>query len=190
MILATIILAFILWILLLLLSLTCILPQPLYKAVLKPLALTLRNLTDMERRTYAILRRLGPHTLNDITSASGLPSYKVCAALRLLEARGKIERVKVEKRALYATPDTVAFAFLENTLYEKLARTIVEEPGITITELAARLGIPLDTALKISKRLAGKGLAELRKAGLDYEVYPTPKLEEFTYTHDRRQNIA
>jgi hypothetical protein len=91
----------------------------------------------------------------------------------MLEAKGVVVRAPPECGGdLYILSSMPGMLINACPLYREIYELAVREPGILVSEIAARKGMPYDAALRTCKRMARLGLIELRKARLEYEVYP------------------
>jgi len=157
---------------LLALSLLCLLPRRLRAPIVKPLA-RLAKLGGLEQRILDALREAVLADVEELARSIGADRVKVCRALTLLEARMLVKSAPFDGRIVYFLREDEQLMLLGlNPLYRDIFDLVAAEPGITVTEIAARLSIPPDTALKACRELALHGVVELRKVSLDYEAYP------------------
>jgi len=157
---------------LLVLSLLCLLPRRLRVLSVKPLA-RLTKLGGLEQRVLETLWEAVIANVEELARSVGVNRVKVCRALTLLEARRLVKSASLDGvRVYFLREDEQLIVLGLNPLYKDVVDLVAAEPGITVTEIAARLSIPPDTALKACRELALHGIVELRKVSLDYEAYP------------------
>jgi len=177
---ATLVLLLILYAVILALSLLCLLSRRLRVLSVKPLTKLFKP-TKLEQKVLAVLEEAVFGDLEELAQSTlaqsmGLNKSKMCRALSLLEARGLVRYVKLYDRGTYfLRRDEARVATILNPLYRDIADLVSREPGITITEIAARLSIPPDTVLKACREMAVLGIVEVRKVSFEYEVYPLKK---------------
>lgn len=154
------------------LSLLCLLPRSLRVTSVKPLT-KLAKPGRLEQRVLAVLREAVLADLEELSRGIGVNKARVCRALTFLEARGLVRSAALDGRAMYfLREDEARVALSLNPLYRDVADLVSREPGITVTEIAARLSIPPDAVLRACREMAMLGIVEMRKVLFEYEVYP------------------
>ena len=168
--------AFTAYLALLIASILCVVPRRARLVLVKPIARYI-PLNSLDTRIIEMVRNEGPLTLHEISLKAGIHPRKLCWRLTLLEARKYIVSIPMPEDRAYACMEDLPRALLAaNPLFDKIASLVLNEPGITVHEIAARLSIPLDAAFKACKELAVHGIIELRKTLIEYEAYPTHTL--------------
>jgi len=154
------------------LSLLCLLPRRLRAPIVRPLT-RLAKLGGLEQRVLDALWEAVLADVDELAQSVGVDRVKVCRALTLLEARRLVKSTPFDGRIVYFLREDEQLIVLGlNPLYRDILDLVAAEPGITVTEIAARLSIPPDAALKACRELALRGIIELRKVSLDCEAYP------------------
>jgi ribosomal protein S25 len=161
---------------LLVLAYTCMLGPEKGAKILKPF-LASKKLSLYEKKITLILSEEIAQSMEELASRLGIKQRVVCRVLTQLLARNQVAVIKADGVTYYALRDRAHLALvMSNPVYQRIVELIDREPGITVHEVAARLGIPFDTALKLCKELASKGVIEMRKVMLEYELYPLKTL--------------
>lgn len=168
--------AFTAYIVLLIASILCIVPRWARLVLVKPIAKYI-PLNSLDSHIIEMIRGEGPLTLHEISMKASIHPRRLCWRLTLLEAKKHIVSIPVPEGTAYAYVEDLPLALLAtNPLFDKIASLVLSEPGITVHEIAVRLSIPLDAALKACKELAAHGVIELRKVLVEYEAYPAHPL--------------
>jgi Mn-dependent DtxR family transcriptional regulator len=177
----------ILYVVLLAAAYACLIAPETSAALLRLLLPAKKEPDRIEKSVSLLLSEEVAQGVDEIAERLGISRSAVCRALAWLIARGQVRRVKSCGETYYALSDKAPLAFLAvNPLYRSIAELVQREPGITVHEVAARLGIPFDTALLACKELAANGVLEMRKVMLEYELYPARCCEGLRIERGRR----
>ena len=63
-------------------------------------------------------------------------------------------------------------------IHRKIVHLVASEPGLTISEIAARLGLDVETVNRHVLELVKAGLAVVVDSGPEYKVYPSLSLSD------------
>jgi len=172
---ATVMLLAILYAVVLALSLLCLIPRRLRILSVRPLTKLFKP-GGLEQRILTVLKETVFGDLEELARSMGVDRSRTCRALSLLEARGLVGYVALDGKGMYFLRRYEARVVLAlNPLYRDIADLVSREPGITVTEIAARFSIPPDTVLRACRKMAVLGIVEVRKVSFEYEVYPLKK---------------
>jgi len=172
---ATVVLLAILYALVLAFSLLCLLPRRLRIISVMPLTKLFKP-GRLERRILTVLEEAVYGDFEELARSKSVNRSKVCRALSFLEARGLVGYVTLDGGGMYfIRRDEARVVLALNSLYRDIADLVSKEPGITVTEIAARFSIPPDTVLRACRKMAELGIVEVRKVSIEYEVYPLKK---------------
>jgi len=167
---------------LLLLTRLCLLPWSLRVAVLKPVA----AISGIRRgsklwKVYECMSRLVIVYDRGLKRICG--GIYVCYALSYLAAKGLVKKAKlqVDDRVedVYMLANKVSMVSLMlDDVHRKIVHLVASEPGLTISEIAARLGLDVETVNRHVLELVKAGLAVVVDSGPEYKVYPSLSLSD------------
>ncbi len=164
-----------------------LLPYSMILIFIAPGVLLLKKRIRSSRRfedIYLVIRDNPGISIDELSVLTGISRRRLKYYLAVLENAGMVRSLIIPYlgvgrifvcRGMELEGIIYRLAYTEG---ERIINIIVKEPGITVSELAARTGLPIDRVLQIIKRLAAYGVIELRRAGTEYEAYPTKKLVE------------
>ena len=163
-----------------------LLPYSLTLLLIAPgAALTKKSVMSSERywELLLVLARNPGITIRELSRISNVGERKLRYMLAVLEGAGAVSSIKLGERSrIFAIKGKEALAIVvrlsANERLRYVLETIAREPGILLTELSARSGIPLDNLLRLLRRLSLLGVLEMRRVLADYEVYPVLPLEQ------------
>ncbi len=155
---------------------------PVMKPVAKPFSMLIARLTSIRSLVETVHER----GWVDLSTAKGSSRVAACLAAAI----GAIHYTVAGKRVVAYVPGSplVLQALASNQYYQKLVTLVAQEPGITLTQLAEKLGLDLDKVVRIVRELRKSMLVEVIRLEGDCEVYPTPLLRRLVEAQPERHD--